>query len=111
MKFDELTQDEQISGINHVAKRAVKFSELDNCANLARDIDSTRQVWRACADTIHRKNMVLLGKIRKGYAPAVWKKGFHEVIVTNEHAIVKGKEVHVRQLCKRGYKFIPVRRI
>ncbi len=107
MEFDELTQDEQVRGINHVAKHTVKFSELDNCANLARSSGH----WGECVDTIHRKNMVLLGKVRKGYAPALWKKGFHEVVVVNEHTKVKGVETHVRQLCKRGYKFIPARRI
>ena len=107
MKFDELTQDEQIRGINYVAKRAVKFNELDNCAHLARSSGH----WKQCVDTIHRKNMVLLGKVRQGYAPAMWKKGFHEVTVVNERATVAKKRVHVRQLCKRGYKFIPVRRI
>jgi hypothetical protein len=111
MEFDELTQDEQVRGINHVAKHAVKFSELDNCANLARDIDPTWQVWKACVDTIHSRNMVMLGKTRQGFPLAVWKKGFHEVVVENEHTIIKGKAVHVRQLCQRGYKFIPVRRL
>ena len=107
MRLNQLSTEKQVDAIRSHSQRALKFDALDHCANLAR----SRGVWKQCASVIHERNMTILGKVRQGYPPAVWKKGFHEVIVVNEHVTIKGKEIHVRQLCKRGYKFIPVRRI
>lgn len=106
MRLKELSKEKQVQEIRSHSERALKFDALDHCANLAR----SHGVWKQCASAIHEQNMTILGKVREGYPPAVWKKGFHEVIVVNEHATVSDKEIHVRQLCKRGYKFIPVRR-
>jgi len=107
MKLAELTTEEKIVAVNSHAKRALKFSALDHCANIARE----HGIWLQCANMVHERNMTLLGKTRQGYRPAVWKKGFHEVIVVNEHTTIRGEEVHVRKLCKKGYRFIPVRKL
>ena len=107
MQLNDAPQETQLRFLCDKAGKAIRFSGLDRVANTARGLN----LWSQCVDTIHDRNMVMLGKTRQGYSLAVWKKGFHEVIVENEHTIIKGKAVHVRQLCQRGYKFIPVRRL
>ena len=107
MQLNDAPQEAQVKFLREKARKAIRFSGLDRVANTARKL----KLWDQCVDTIHDRNMVMLGKTRQGYPLAVWKKGFHEVVVENEHTIIKGRAVHVRQLCQRGYKFIPIRRL
>ena len=107
MRLHDVPKERQVAFLQGKARKAIRFSGLDRVANTARKLN----LWSQCVDSIHNRNMVMLGKTRQGYPLAVWKKGFHEVIIENEHTIIKGRVVHVRQLCKRGYKFIPVRRM
>ena len=103
-RLAELSTSDQVKVISAHAGRALTFDSLDLCANLARNTGN----WKVCVTSIHERNMSMLGKTRQGYEPAVYVKGFHEVVVNNEYATFKsGKRVHARELCKRGYKYFP----
>ena len=104
-KLVELSPARQAETINAYTKRSLTFRALDHCANLARQTGN----WNVCVRTIHERNMTMLGKVREGYPPAVWIKGWHEIVIVNEHATLKnGDKIHVRKLCDRGYRYFPV---
>ena len=104
-KLAELSPARQVEVINSYVERSRSIPALDACANLARSSGN----WKVCESVIHERNMSMLGKTRQGYKPAVYVKGWHEIIVTNEYATLKnGKRVHARELCNRGYKYFPI---
>lgn len=101
-KLADLPRTTQVKAIEHYTVRARNFAQLDQCATNARETGN----WKLCVKVIHDRNMTMLGK--PGYGPAVYKKGWHIVIVRDEFVAFKsGKEIHVRELCKRGYRFVP----
>lgn len=102
MRLSELNEDEQVKVIGKHIAWAENFDQLDQCADLAR----TNGLWNKCGGAIHVRNMLMLGKVRVGYPKALYKSEEHQVWVVNEHAEVDGQEVHARQLCQRGYRFV-----
>lgn len=101
-KLADLSKRQQVKAIVHYTGRSRTFRALDRCADLARQTGN----WKVCVDVIHDKNMTMLGK--PGYGSATYRKGWHVVVVRDEFVKFKsGKEVHVRKLCKRGYRFVP----